>query len=70
MQHIEIYYKKIDRMLKAKESSSKRKGSGLLSPSDRPMPKQTVSRDTEQMQIIADIVEGIREARKEMMNGK
>lgn len=70
MQPIEIYYKKIDAMLKANESSPKRKGTGLLSPSDRPMKKEEVGRDQEQMQIVADIVAGIREARKEMMNGK
>lgn len=69
MQPIEIYYKKIDRMLKAKESSPKRKGKGLLSPStDGGADMQP--RDQGSMQIIADIVDGIRQARKEMMNGK
>ena len=70
MQPIEIYYKKIDRMLKAKESSPKRsKGNGLLSPGAA-VNTDMQPRDQSQMQIIADIVDGIRQARKEMMNGK
>lgn len=66
MQEIEIYYKKIDRMLK---SSPKKKGNGLLSPSSMPR-KQSKKNDNDQLQIVADIVAGIREAREEMMNGK
>lgn len=69
MQAIEIYYKKIDKMLAERESSPKRKGNGLLSPSMRQNVKD-VSSDNEQLQIIADIVDGIRTARKEMKNGK
>jgi hypothetical protein len=69
MQPIEIYYKKIDRMLKARESTPKQKGKGLLSPSGTPKPTNE-QRDQGSMQIIAEIVDGIRQARKEMMNGK
>lgn len=69
MQAIEIYYKKIDKMLAERENSPKQKGNGLLSPSMRQTVKE-VSSDDRQLRIIADIVDGIRAARKEMKNGK
>lgn len=69
MEAIELYYKKIDRMLAANQQSKKSKGKGLLSPS---MSAKTGkdSRDSDQMQVIADIVDSIRQTRKELMNGK
>ncbi len=69
MKPIEIYYKKIDRMLKAREASPKKKGAGLLSPTGNMKPTEE-PRSQGQMQVIAEIVDGIRQARKEMMNGK
>lgn len=68
MQHIELYYKKINRMLSARGEVSKQKGKGLLSPDSTK--GEASSKDKDQMKIIADIVDGIRTARKEMKNGK
>lgn len=68
MQQIELYYKKIDRMLSARQP--KPKGKGLLSSSNVSAKTDKTNPSTQQMQVVADIVAGIREARKEMMNGK
>lgn len=69
MEKIETYYKKVDRMLSARSRSVKNKGKGLLSPSMSAKAGKE-ERDDSQMKVIADIVEGIRQARKEMMNGR
>lgn len=69
MEKIETYYKKVDRMLSARSRSVKNKGKGLLSPSMSAKAGKE-ERDNSQMKVIADIVEGIRQARKEMMNGR
>lgn len=68
METIELYYKKIDRML-AKSDKPKKKGNGLLSPSMSTKTNKD-TRDSDQMQTIADIVDAIRQTRKELMNGK
>lgn len=68
LEAIELYYKKIDRML-AKSDKPKKKGKGLLSPT-MPVKADKTQRDADQMQTIADIVDAIRQTRKEMMNGR
>jgi len=68
MENIELYYKKIDRML-AKSNKPVKKGNGLLSPTMQAKTDKT-QRDADQMQVIADIVDTIRQTRKELMNGK
>ena len=68
MQQIELYYKKIDKMLSSKQP--KVQGKGLLAPPKMPAKADKTDPTTQQIQVIADIVAGIREARKEMMNGK
>lgn len=70
MQHIKVYCKKVEDIL-AKRMSGKTavKGKrGLLAPSKTDM--STDKGERQQIETIADIVEGIREAREEILNAK
>lgn len=70
MQHIKVYYNKVEDILK-KRTNGKRKAKGskgLLAPSGETMSMDKTER--QQIDVIADIVEGIRQAREEMLNAK
>ena len=70
MQHIKVYYNKVEDVLK-KRTKGKRKmtgNKGLLAPSTESMP--TAKNERQQIDVIADIVEGIRQAREEVLNAK
>ena len=64
MQPIKTYCDKIEAILEKRKSSKvvKKTKGGLLSPSKEP----TTKADQTQLNTIADIVEGIREAREEI----
>ena len=66
MQPIKTYCDKIESILEKRKSSkaTKKPKGGLLSPT-----KETTQADQTQLNTIADIVEGIREAREEILNG-
>lgn len=69
-QHIVNYCKRIEAIL-AKRSSGKaamKDKKGLLAPSGVDMPSDKKERN--QLETIADIVEGIRQAREEILNAK
>lgn len=63
MQHIKDYISKIEKTLESK-SNKKTKGSGLLA-STKPMQ----SKETTDLDIVANFVQGIRTAKEEMKNG-
>jgi hypothetical protein len=67
MQPIKTYCDKIEAILEKRKSSKvvKKTKGGLLSPSKEP----TTKADQTQLNTVADIVEGIREAREEILNG-
>ncbi len=70
MQPIKIYMNKIEDVL-SKRSSGKTSTSGkkgLLAPSKAPQSMDKTER--QQIDVIADIIEGIREAREEILNAK
>jgi hypothetical protein len=69
MKNIESYYKKIEAVLAQRSSSKTGKSSkrGLLAPSGG---DNTSKKENDQMMTIVDIVESIREARKEILNAK
>jgi hypothetical protein len=70
MKNIESYYNKIDAVLAQRASSKTGKSSkrGLLAPSGND--NTTSKKENSQMMAIADIIESIREARKEILNAK
>ena len=70
MMNIEAYYDKIEAAIEARKSTKTSKSSrkGLLAPSSSE-PKPT-GKEKNQMMAIVEIIEGIREAREEMTNGK
>lgn len=62
--NIQSYYKKIDSIVNGRSKSSvKGKGKGLLATTKESMP---TAGEPKEMKLIADIVQGIREARQEM----
>lgn len=65
MQHIRIYCDKIEAVIASRTPSkdSKKKSKGLLSSS-----KDTTPKERNQLETIADIVQGIREAKEEILN--
>jgi hypothetical protein len=67
MQPIKTYCDKIEAILAKRKSSKvvKKAKGGLLSPSK----EATTPADQTQINTIADIVEGIRDAREELLNG-
>ena len=69
-QHIKTYYDKVQEVLASRMSSSngkKKKSKGLLAPSKNPA---TNVKERDQLEIIADIVQGIREAKEEILNAR
>jgi hypothetical protein len=71
MMNIESYYQKIEAIIDARKSSKTGKSSkrGLLTPSGKDDPTST-KKQTSQMLTVVEIIEGIREAREEIVNGK
>lgn len=69
-QHIKNYYDKIEAVIasRKKQDKPKKTRKGLLSPSGDVGNTSTKERD--QLQTIADIVEGIREAKEEILNAR
>lgn len=63
--NIQSYYRKVDELVRSRsKSSGKGKGKGLLATTKESMPTNT--NEPKEMKLIADIVQGIREARQEM----
>jgi ribosome-binding protein aMBF1 (putative translation factor) len=70
MQHIKTYFNKIEKILTARKSSSTKKvkpSKGFVSP-EKKTEQATSSKDP--VELIADYIEGIREARDELMKAK
>lgn len=71
MKHIEAYYNKVNSLLKAKSSkkpAAKKSARGLLAPLREKSPDK--KKKKEDIEIIADYVQGIRDAKEEMLNGR
>jgi hypothetical protein len=70
MMNIESYYAKIELALEARKSTKTTKSSrkGLLAPSSSE--SKPTGKEKNQMMTIVEIIEGIREAREGMTNGK
>jgi hypothetical protein len=68
-QHIKTYYDKIEAIIASRQQTKKPKKArkGLLSPSSD---AATSSKERTQLEVIADIVEGIREAKEEILNAR
>ena len=70
MQHIKTYFNKIEKILAARKSSPAKKvkpAKGFLSPEKKT--EQVIS-SKDPVELIADYIEGIREARDELMKAK
>lgn len=67
-QHIKTYYDKVEAVLasRSKTNKSKKSRRGLLAPSG----DAASSKERDQIETIADIVEGIREAKEEILNAR
>ncbi len=70
MQHIKMYMNKIEDVLSKRSSGKKTvtNKKGLLAPLKSVQPSDKTERT--QVDAIADIIEGIREAREEILNAK
>jgi hypothetical protein len=68
-QHIKTYYDKIEAIIASRQQQSKPKKSrkGLLSPTGE---GGAAAKERDQLQTIADIVQGIREAKEEILNAR
>lgn len=68
-QHIKNYYDKIEAVIASRQQKSKIKKprKGLLSPSGE---SGAATKERDQLQTIADIVQGIREAKEEILNAR
>jgi hypothetical protein len=68
MMNIEAYYNKIEAAIASRKTTKKGKSSkrGLLAPSGA---DTSTKKEASQMMSIVEIVEGIREAREEILNG-
>ena len=68
MMNIEAYYSKLEAVIAARKTTKSGKNSkrGLLAPSGK---DDTADKQTNQMMSIVEIIEGIREAREEILNG-
>lgn len=66
-QHIKNYYDKIEAVIasRQKQNKPKKPRKGLLSPSG-----EGAAKERDQLQTIADIVQGIREAKEEILNAR
>lgn len=71
MKNIQSYCDKIEAIIASRTPSkdSKKKAKGLLAPS-KDATGQTSSKDRGQLEMIADIVQGIREAKEEILNAR
>lgn len=68
MKHIKNYYAKIEAILAARKGSKRVvKGTGLAAPTGSMKPKED-GKDKKDLEVIADYVQGIREAREELLN--
>lgn len=68
-QHIKTYYDKIEALLVSRKQTkqTKKQGKGLLAPKGG---DKTTPKERDQLQTIADIVEGIRDAKEEILNAR
>lgn len=68
MQHIRAYCDKIEAVIASRTApkETKKKSKGLLAPSKGA--DTTSSKERSQLEMIADIVQGIREAKEEILN--
>jgi len=70
MQHIKNYFNKIEDVLAKRKSSSSSakvsKSKGLLT---APPTKEKSSKEDPSLRMVADYIEGIREARQEILDG-
>lgn len=68
-QHIKSYYDKVEAVIAARTKTSKPKTprKGLLSPSGD---ATSAAKERDQIETIADMVEGIREAKEEILNAR
>jgi hypothetical protein len=68
MMNIEAYYEKLEATIAARKTTKSGKNSkrGLLAPSGK---DDTTKKQANQMMAIVEIIEGIREAREEILNG-
>lgn len=66
--NIEAYYEKLEATIAARKTTKSGKNSkrGLLAPSGK---DDTTKKQANQMMAIVEIIEGIREAREEILNG-
>lgn len=71
MKNIQTYCDKIEDIIASRMSSkdTNKKSKGLLAPSKDATTK-TTSKDRSQLEMIADIVQGIREAKEEILNAR
>lgn len=71
MKHIQSYYNKIDSFL-AQKSNKKQRASkaakGLLAPSSTSSSEEKKKKND--MEVVAEFVQGIRDAKKEMLHGQ
>jgi hypothetical protein len=69
MMNIEAYYDKLEAAIAARKTTKSGKSSkrGLLAPSGKD--DVSTKKQTNQMMAIVEIIEGIREAREEILNG-
>lgn len=68
-QHIKSYYDKVEAVIAARAKSKKPKTprKGLLSPEGK---GSSFDKERDQIETIADMVEGIREAKMEILNAR
>lgn len=68
-QHIKSYYDKVEDVIASRAKSKKPKTprKGLLSPNGD---AASAAKERDQIEIIADMVEGIREAKEEILNAR
>ena len=71
MKHIKVYLNKIESILKnrsTKETKPAKKTEGFLQPMNKQ--EDTSPKKKDDLEIIADFVQGIRDSKKEVLNGK
>ncbi len=68
-QHIKTYYEKVEALIASRKQTKKNKKprKGLLAPSGA---APSNAKEREQIETIADMVEGIRDAKEEMLNAR
>jgi hypothetical protein len=71
MKHIKVYLNKVESILKnrsTKETKPTKKAEGFLQPMNKQ--EDTSPKKKDDLEIIADFVQGIRDSKKEVLNGK